>query len=135
MPTEARQALRNHGIEVIGELLPEDYRNLVEISAVSNREGGTFITSTALPNRLPLKWARAGGGIAGSATFRYLAEAGFAPILINMDRGSSWRNIALAVSLFTACACGYCQTQPRDFQDLPPEEYRLQAYQIYKFCT
>ena len=26
--------------------------------------------------------------------FRYLAEAGFAPVLVNKDRGSSWRNIA-----------------------------------------
>lgn len=32
--------------------------------------------------------------MAGSAVFRYLAEAGFAPVLVNRDRGSSWRNIA-----------------------------------------
>jgi glycine/D-amino acid oxidase-like deaminating enzyme/Fe-S-cluster-containing hydrogenase component 2 len=36
----------------------------------------------------------AGGGIAGSALFRYFAEAGQKPLLINADRGSSWRNIA-----------------------------------------
>ncbi|MCX7696531.1 MAG: FAD-dependent oxidoreductase [Bacteroidales bacterium] len=36
----------------------------------------------------------AGGGIAGSALFRYFSEAGFNPILINYQHGSSWRNIA-----------------------------------------
>jgi len=36
----------------------------------------------------------AGGGIGGSALFRYLAEAGRKPVLINSEHGSSWRNIA-----------------------------------------
>ena len=36
----------------------------------------------------------AGGGIAGSALFRYFAEAGYKPVLINYEHGSSWRNIA-----------------------------------------
>jgi glycine/D-amino acid oxidase-like deaminating enzyme len=35
----------------------------------------------------------AGGGIAGSALFRYFAEAGKQCLLVNYDRGSSWRNI------------------------------------------
>ena len=36
----------------------------------------------------------AGGGIAGSALFRYLSEAGMEPVLVNFGRGASWRNIA-----------------------------------------
>jgi glycine/D-amino acid oxidase-like deaminating enzyme len=36
----------------------------------------------------------AGGGIAGSSLFRYMAEAGMKPYLINDGLGSSWRNIA-----------------------------------------
>jgi len=36
----------------------------------------------------------AGGGIGGSALFRYLAEAGLDPVLVNSGHGSSWRNIA-----------------------------------------
>jgi len=36
----------------------------------------------------------AGGGIAGSSLFRYFAEAGKEPVLINYEKGSSWRNIA-----------------------------------------
>ncbi|KPK75654.1 MAG: ferredoxin [Phycisphaerae bacterium SM23_30] len=36
----------------------------------------------------------AGGGIAGSALFRYLSEAQQQPVMINYGRGASWRNIA-----------------------------------------
>ncbi|PKP22095.1 MAG: ferredoxin [Bacteroidetes bacterium HGW-Bacteroidetes-21] len=36
----------------------------------------------------------AGGGIGGSALFRYMSEAGLNPIMINYGRGASWRNIA-----------------------------------------
>ncbi len=36
----------------------------------------------------------AGGGIGGSALFRYMAEGGLKPLMINYGRGSSWRNIA-----------------------------------------
>lgn len=96
--SRARQALRNHGVEVIGEFTPRGpMANLVEIGAVSNREGGgPYITSDLFTRQSPVKVGAfvAGGGIAGSATFRYLAEAGFAPVMINMDHGSSWRNIA-----------------------------------------
>lgn len=36
----------------------------------------------------------AGGGIGGSALFRYLSEAGMKPVLVNYGHGASWRNIA-----------------------------------------
>ena len=36
----------------------------------------------------------AGGGIGGSALFRYMSEAGLQPNMLNYGRGSSWRNIA-----------------------------------------
>lgn len=36
----------------------------------------------------------AGGGIGGSALFRFLAEEGFDPVMINAGFGASWRNIA-----------------------------------------
>ena len=36
----------------------------------------------------------AGGGMAGTALFRYLAEAGLKPVLVNKEHGSSWRCIA-----------------------------------------
>jgi glycine/D-amino acid oxidase-like deaminating enzyme len=48
-----------------------------------------------LPQQNPIKVGAfvAGGGMAGTATFRYLAEAGFKPVLINKETGSSWRCI------------------------------------------
>ncbi|MFP4017918.1 MAG: FAD-dependent oxidoreductase [Bacteroidales bacterium] len=44
--------------------------------------------------KVQVKSLVAGGGIGGSALFRYLAEAGQKPVLVNYGRGSSWRNIA-----------------------------------------
>lgn len=95
----AVQTLRNYGIHVIsdltprgpmanlvqmGELLPFEDRQQIILpegikSGAESEETGAFI---------------AGGGIAGSALFRYLAEEGFKPVMANNDRGSSWRNIA-----------------------------------------
>ncbi|HOO43372.1 MAG TPA: FAD-dependent oxidoreductase, partial [Bacteroidales bacterium] len=95
----AVQTLRNYGIHVIsdltprgpmanlvqmGELLPFEDRQQIILpegvkSGMESEEAGAFI---------------AGGGIAGSALFRYLAGEGFKPVMANNDRGSSWRNIA-----------------------------------------
>jgi len=36
----------------------------------------------------------AGGGIGGSSLFRFLAEEGYEPVMINHGYGASWRNIA-----------------------------------------
>ena len=75
----AKQILRAYGIEVTGEFTPRGpMANLVEIGNVSNLSGA-FV---------------AGGGMAGTALFRYLAEAGLKPVLVNKDHGSSWRCIA-----------------------------------------
>ncbi len=46
------------------------------------------------PQRVKTQILIAGGGIAGSALFRYAAENGMKPTLINYGRGASWRNIA-----------------------------------------
>ncbi|OFX67897.1 MAG: ferredoxin [Bacteroidetes bacterium GWE2_29_8] len=43
----------------------------------------------------------AGGGIAGSSLFRYFAEAGLKPAMINYGVGSSWRNIAAGRPVFS----------------------------------
>jgi len=95
----AVQTLKNYGIQVISELTPRGpMANLVQMgemypsaqrqvtvlpegvkSGAGSEETGAFI---------------AGGGIAGSALFRYLAGEGFRPVMANNDRGSSWRNIA-----------------------------------------
>jgi glycine/D-amino acid oxidase-like deaminating enzyme len=46
------------------------------------------------PKKIKVKSFIAGGGIGGSALFRYLSEEKMDPVMINYGRGSSWRNIA-----------------------------------------
>ncbi len=91
-----RQALRSRGIELTGDATPRaplsNQLSLGELHPakkgdvyrVANRDGFKKIEVGALI---------AGGGMAGSSLFRYMAEAGMNPVLVNADRGSSWRNI------------------------------------------
>ncbi|MDP4291194.1 MAG: FAD-dependent oxidoreductase, partial [Bacteroidota bacterium] len=67
----------------LGELYPKAVRDQIVVNV--NHKG---------PQQREVKVLIAGGGIAGSALFRYMAEAGKNPMLINYGRGSSWRNIA-----------------------------------------
>ena len=74
----------------------------------------------------------AGGGMAGSAVFRYLAEAGFAPVLVNKDRGSSWRNIAGGRPAFSLPALADIANHNleifRDLQQHTDIDFRLIRY-------
>ena len=94
----AKQILRQHGIEVTGEFTPRGpMANLVEIGNVCNLTGAhTLITSPQFSDAAVEEVGAfvAGGGMAGSALFRYLAEAGLNPVLVNKDHGSTWRCIA-----------------------------------------
>ena len=94
----AKQMLRAHGIEVTGDFTPRGpMANLVEIGKVCNLKGAhTLVTSPAFTESAVEEVGAfvAGGGMAGSALFRYLAEAGFKPVLANKEHGSSWRCIA-----------------------------------------
>ena len=93
----AKSALRPYGIEVTGDFTPRaPMASLVELGNVINKAGAEKIVlpSGAVADGGKVGAIVAGGGMAGSAVFRYLAEAGFAPVLVNKDRGSSWRNIA-----------------------------------------
>ena len=90
-----RMKLREKGIELVGDATPR--------APLSTR----FVLGEMYPQRQIAdtykvdsgKQVRktdvliAGGGIGGSALFRYFAEAGKKTALINADRGSSWRNI------------------------------------------
>ena len=90
-----RNKLREYGIELVGDATPR--------APLSNR----YTLGEAYPNRqladhyiVNNKEVRqtevfvAGGGIGGSALFRYFCEAGKKTVLVNAKRGSSWRNIA-----------------------------------------
>ncbi len=67
----------------IGELFPSEHHNNVVTSVVNTRR--RIVETKALV---------AGGGIGGSALFRFLAEEGYQPTMINYGFGASWRNIA-----------------------------------------
>ena len=94
----AKQILRSRGIEVTGEFTPRGpMANLVEIGNVSNLTGAhTLVTSPQFSDAKVEEVGAfvAGGGMAGTALFRYLAEAGLKPVLVNKEHGSSWRCIA-----------------------------------------
>ncbi|MCX6278251.1 MAG: FAD-dependent oxidoreductase [Bacteroidetes bacterium] len=93
-----KSTLSGSGISIVGEPTPrgplsnqvamgELYPRLVHENVITGINGKK-------PEKIKVKSLVAGGGIGGSALFRYLAEAGMAPVLINFGRGASWRNIA-----------------------------------------
>lgn len=95
----AKQVLAKYGIEVKGEYTPRGpMANLVNLGEVANAAGknDNFIlnTKSVAEEVKKIDALVAGGGMAGSALFRYLAEAGIHPVLINNEAGSSWRCIA-----------------------------------------
>ena len=92
----ARQILRTHGIELVGDSSPRaPLANQVTLGEVYNgKSKETFVFQTGNDVRKEeTEVLIAGGGIAGSGAFRYFAEAGMKPVLINYDHGSSWRCI------------------------------------------
>ena len=91
----AKTLLRPYGIEVVGEPTPRGpMSNLVTLGDMLTSEckEEVILPKKGKVERVPA--IIAGGGIAGSALFRYMAEAGFKPILVNDGVGASWRNIA-----------------------------------------
>ena len=94
--SRAKQVLRGYGIEVVGESSPRaPLANQVTLGEVYQPNAKqTFVFQTGNDvKKETVEVLIAGGGIAGSAAFRYFAEAGKKPVLINYDRGSSWRCI------------------------------------------
>ena len=92
----ARQILRSYGIELVGDATPRaPLSNQVSLGDLYNpHTKETFI----FPEMNGVKKEQvevfiAGGGIAGSALFRYFSEAGKKPVMINYSRGASWRCI------------------------------------------
>lgn len=93
-----KQTLTSYGITVVGEATPRGpLSNQLTMGELYPHEGHEkiYINSKASePVKIEVASLVGGGGMAGSALFRYLSEAGLKPVLINADRGSSWRNIA-----------------------------------------
>lgn len=93
----AKQLLRSYGIEVLGDATPRGpLSNQVSLGDLHNPKAKEVfvIGANKTAKKIETEVLIAGGGIAGSALFRYFAEAGMQPILLNTERGASWRNIA-----------------------------------------
>lgn len=93
-----KSTLSGSGISIVGEPTPRGpLSNQVAMGELYPRSVHEHVI-TGINGHKPLKRVVkslvAGGGIGGSALFRYLAEAGMEPILVNHGRGASWRNIA-----------------------------------------
>jgi len=93
-----KQTIASEGISVVGDATPRGpLSNQVSIGEMYPRElREKIITMDHISETsvIEVESLVAGGGIGGSALFRYLAEAGKNPVLINAGRGASWRNIA-----------------------------------------
>ena len=92
----AKQILRSYGIEVTGDSTPRaplaSQVTLGDVYNANAKEVYVFPTNNNVKKE-EVKVLIAGGGMAGSSLFRYFAEAGLKPVLINYDRGSTWRCI------------------------------------------
>lgn len=91
-----RTVLRSRGIELTGDVTPRaPLSNQLTLGEISPAKGGEtyWVANRDILTKIEVGALIVGGGIAGSSLFRYMAEAGMNPVLVNADRGSSWRNI------------------------------------------
>lgn len=93
-----KQTIRSSGISVVGEATPRGpLSNQISMGDLYPKNVHEKIIISTGKNKVEKRQVKslvAGGGIGGSALFRYLAEAGMEPVLFNYGRGASWRNIA-----------------------------------------
>ena len=92
-----KQSIAPYGIEIVGDATPRaPLSNQVTIGDLQNTNHKKIYTNInkTSTKRIKIQSLIAGGGIAGSSLFRFMSEAGMNPILLNKERGSSWRNIA-----------------------------------------
>lgn len=93
-----KQTIRSSGISIVGEATPRgplsNQISMGDLYPKDLRENIIITTNGNKVKKVKVKSLVAGGGIGGSALFRYLAEEGMEPVLFNYGRGASWRNIA-----------------------------------------
>ncbi len=114
-----RQILRARGVTIVGDAAPRAPLSaqvlLSDIYPKGTREN--IIVTNKKQERVSAFIA--GGGIVGSALFRYMAEAGLKPVMVNKEHGSSWRNIAAGRPAFSLPELSEIARQNRSiFQDL-----------------
>lgn len=91
-----RTALHSRGIELVGDATPRaPLSNQLTLGEIAPAKKGDLylVANRDTFKKIEVGALIAGGGMAGSSLFRYMAEAGMNPVLVNADRGSSWRNI------------------------------------------
>jgi glycine/D-amino acid oxidase-like deaminating enzyme/NADPH-dependent 2,4-dienoyl-CoA reductase/sulfur reductase-like enzyme/Fe-S-cluster-containing hydrogenase component 2 len=90
--------LRPKGVELIGSSTPRaplsNQITIGELYPTTVKEKVITNVHSKKNRVVEVKALIAGGGIAGSSLFRFLAEEGYKPVLLNYGFGSSWRNIA-----------------------------------------
>ena len=93
-----KQTIRSNGISIVGEATPRgplsNQISMGDLYPKDLKENIIISTNGNKVKKVQVKSLVAGGGIGGSALFRYLAEEGMEPVLFNYGRGASWRNIA-----------------------------------------
>lgn len=93
-----KTAIGTSGINIVGEATPRgpmsNQLSMGELYPKNVHEKIHPPLSKQPPRKVKVSALVAGGGIGGSALFRYLSEAGMNPVMINYGHGSSWRNIA-----------------------------------------
>ncbi|MFP4024833.1 MAG: FAD-dependent oxidoreductase [Thiohalospira sp.] len=93
-----KTVLPKYGIEMVGDATPRgplsNQLGLGELYPRNVHEKVITHLNGVERKKIKVQSLIAGGGIGGSALFRYLAEAGQKPVMINYGRGASWRNIA-----------------------------------------
>lgn len=118
-----KQIIAPYGVEIVGDATPRGpLSNQLSMGELYPKNKNEKIHTNL--NRIPVKRIQvatliAGGGVAGSAVFRYMAEAGMNPVLVNTDRGASWRNIAGGRPAFSLPALADIALKNRDlFEEL-----------------
>ncbi len=91
-------SLRPMGVQLIGSSTPRaPMSNQITIGEMYPSAAHDRIITSVIQKARQVIETRAlvaGGGIGGSALFRFLSGAGYEPHMINYGFGSSWRNIA-----------------------------------------
>ncbi|MFP4621817.1 MAG: FAD-dependent oxidoreductase [Bacteroidales bacterium] len=93
-----KQVLPRYGKSAVGEATPRgpmaNQITMGELYPEGVHEDVQPLSGSQEVQKVKVQSLVAGGGIGGSALFRYLAEEGQKPVLVNCGRGASWRNIA-----------------------------------------
>ncbi len=117
-----KQTIEPYNIEIVGDATPRGpLSNQVSMGELLPHKSEKIYTNTnkSSNKRIKVTTLIAGGGMAGCSVFRYMAEAGLSPVLINKDRGASWRNIAGGRPAFSLPALADIALKNREiFEDL-----------------